>query len=362
MLTGLVGLCGLTHMDITYKKILIIKPSSLGDIIHALPMLSALRKQYPDSWITWVVKNEFKELLVGNPLLNEVVTLDHGFSGWWSVARVLRKRAFDVAIDLQGLFRSACLTWYSGAPERVGFAAAREGGAWFYTSRVRIPGDDVKPWRLVDVHAVDRNLAVAKHLGADLERPAIDLPLLFEEKEEASRWLRDVGISPEDRVLVIAPGGRLPIKRWPMERFASVAKLLHQNEGMKIIVVGAPSDLDGSASFRATLGDQFINLIGKTRLSQLVTVIDRADLLIANDSAPIHLAVARQTSVLAILGPTNRNATGPYPFGKERVLDHSLPCSPCGKRHCHNPCYMECLTSISVEDVLREARDMLLVT
>ena len=115
-------------MDIEYKRILIIKPSSLGDIIHALPTLAALRKKFPDSWIAWVVKEEFSEILVGHPMLDEVITLDRGFTGWWVVARTLRKRGFDIAIDLQGLFRSACLAWWSGASERIGFAAAREGG------------------------------------------------------------------------------------------------------------------------------------------------------------------------------------------------------------------------------------------
>ncbi len=309
-----------------------------------------------------MVKKDYEELLVGNSMLSEVLTLDRGFTGWWSVGRKLRKRGFDVAIDLQGLFRSACLTWWSGAPERVGFAAAREGGAWFYTSRVRIPGDDVKPWRLLDTHAVDRNLALTRSLGADLEDASFELPSLSEDRKITDKWLEDSGISSKDRVVVLAPGGRLPIKRWPVERFAKVAQWLLQKEGVKIVVVGAQADLEVSATIQSLIGDQFVNLIGKTRIGQLAAVLDRADLLIANDSAPIHLAVARQIPVLAILGPTNMKATGPHPFGRERVLCHSLPCSPCGKRVCHNPRYMECLTSISVEEVFGAAHDMLVTT
>ena len=341
------------------ERILIIKPSSLGDIIHALPALDSLRKRFPDSWIAWVVKREFQDIVVDHPMLNEVLTLDPGVRGWWALAKKLRKGEFDLAIDLQGLFRSASLTWWSGASERVGFAAAREGGRWFYSSQVRIPGDDQIPWRLLNVHAVDRNLAIVRHCGAPAERPHFEFPPLHQDRQSIAVLLKAEGVSPENRLVVIAPGGRLAIKRWPVERFVQVAQSLIQDEGVKIIVVGALSDLECSRHLEALPEEKCINLIGKTGIGQLVALLDRADLLIANDSAPIHIAVALQTPVLAILGPTNRNATGPYPFGREQVIARSLSCSPCGQRQCHNSEYMECLRSISPEEVGCAAQGLL---
>jgi len=347
-------------MEASYKRIVIIKPSSLGDIIHALPALAALRKKFPDAWIAWIVKNEFKELLVGHPMLNEVLPLHSGFGGWWSLARELRQKGFDLAIDFQGLFRSACLAWWSGAPERIGFFEAREGGNWFYSSRIRIPGDDQKPWRLVNVHAVDRNLALARHLGAKTDQVKFVFPPLIADRTSLTALLKEVGILPEDRLIVLAPGGRLLIKRWPPERFAELAIILLQNyEDIKIALVGAASDWEIGLTIEKIAGKGCINLIGKTRIGELIALLGQAQLLIANDSAPVHIAVACQTPVLAILGPTEPRATGPYPFGGERVMVHPLPCSPCGQRQCQNSRYMECLTSISAEEVGKAAQDML---
>src|SRR5437879_12302523 len=142
-----------------YSSILIIKPSSLGDIVHALPTVAALRRRFPSAKITWLVKREWAAVLEGNPYLDEVLALDLSPKGWPSAIRAVRAGRFDTVVDLQGLLRSALLGWISGAPARIGFANGREGSPWFYTGRVPVPSPSM--------HAVDRYLLTAKYSGDD---------------------------------------------------------------------------------------------------------------------------------------------------------------------------------------------------
>src|SRR2546421_1192609 len=137
-----------------YSSILIIKPSSLGDIVHALPTVAALRRRFPSAKITWLVKLEWAAVLEDNPHLDEVLALDLSPKGWPAAIRAIRAGRFDTVVDLQGLLRSALLGWITGAPVRIGFANGREGIPWFYTERVSAQ----RP----SMHAVERDLLTSK--------------------------------------------------------------------------------------------------------------------------------------------------------------------------------------------------------
>ncbi|MGZ8380979.1 MAG: glycosyltransferase family 9 protein, partial [Nitrospira sp.] len=155
-------------------RILLIKPSSLGDIVHALPVVSAIKTQWPGSHLTWVVKRQWADLVERAEGIDRVWPLDMTVSSWIREGLALRAQRFDLAIDLQGLFRSGVLTWLSGAPTRIGFANGREGSPWFYSDRVPV----IDP----DVHAVDRYLSVAAALGASPpDKPRFEFKLLKED-------------------------------------------------------------------------------------------------------------------------------------------------------------------------------------
>ena len=342
------------------NRILIIKPSSLGDIIHALPALAALRSRFPDAWITWLIKKEWAEILDGNPNLNEVLPVNFDLMQWPSLIHTLRRKDFDLVIDLQGLLRSAFLAKLSGAPIVVGFAKGREGSPWFYSHRVTLPIPKGTSWRLWDMHAVDRNLFVAKYLGASLTAPQFWLPNHDHDRKIICEWLHESGVKESDRLVAMAPMTRQAIKNWPVERFIQVAQSLVKFDQVKVLLIGT-RDVGVSRLFERALGSRLVNFMGKTRVRQLSLVFDRVQLLIANDSAPLHIAAARGTPIVTIFGPTNPRATGPYGFQHgPNLLTYSLPCRPCGERVCRNAKPLECLTSISVQKVVSQAEEILL--
>src|SRR3989475_9396731 len=201
----------------SYSRILIIKPSSLGDIVHALPTVASLRRRFPSARIAWLVKREWAAVLEGNPHLDEVLALDLSPKGWLSAIRAVRAGRFDTVLDLQGLLRSALLGWISGAPVRIGFANGREGSPWFYTERVPVPSPSM--------HAVDRYLLTAKYLGADPgEVKPSEFPLPHDTQGEArvEVLLGAAGGQAGATLVAMNPSARWDTKRWPLESFAAV--------------------------------------------------------------------------------------------------------------------------------------------
>ncbi len=346
-------------LKINPERILIIKPSSLGDIIHALPTLAALRARFPKAWIAWLVKQQWAEILDGHPCLNEVVGVNFEVSKWWGIVRLLRNKKFDLVVDLQGLFRSAFLAKLSGAAVVVGFAQGREGSPWLYSHCVDLSIPKGQSWRLWNMHAVDRNLAIAKCLGAECETPEFCLPSDEDDHKFVNSLLKSSGVTDVDCLVAIAPLTRQIIKNWPLDRFVQVAQTLAEMDDVKILLLGT-EDQVVSQLFESALGSRLVNLMGKTRVRQLSVIFDKVQLLITNDSAPLHIASARGTPLVTIFGPTNPEATGPYGMQPgSHLLTHALSCRPCGQRTCQNEHQLECLTSISVRDVVAKAESIL---
>jgi len=335
-----------------FARIVLIKPSSLGDIVHALPTLSALRRRFPKAHIAWVVKREWAEVLEGNHDLNEVVAVDLTTArGWWTAIRAVRAGKFNLAVDLQGLFRSALLGWISEAPAHIGFAEGREGSTWLYRYLVQ----SSEP----SLHAVDRYLLIARSLAAPMEPVGPASFPLPADPETAARMAALVaermGDGAGDLVLV-NPSARWATKQWPPESFAAVADELSRR-GMRVALIGAPGDAPigeevlrhmHSASLNVAAP---LNLIGQTTLKELIAVLRLARVVVTNDSGPMHLAAAVGTPVVALFGPTDPAKTGPYGSG-HIVLRSGLPCSPCVSRDCGNPVTMECLTTIRPQQVI----------
>ena len=341
------------------KNLLIIKPSSFGDIIHALPVVGALRTVLPDAKISWLVKSEWAELLEGHPDLHEVISVDFCVRSWRSFIATVRARAFDCVVDLQGLFRSSLVARLSGAPVRVGFAGGREGSPWFYTHRIRLPNDSNTAWRLLDMRSVDRNLEAAKLFGASTDDPQFVLPRWDHDRAAINQLFADAGVSRHDRLIAMAPISRQAMRNWPVERFVEVAAALVKHKDVKIVLVGSPDNRPVVGPFSRALGPALVDLVGKTRIRQLSLVFDRVGLLIANDSGPIHMAAACRVPVLACFGPTNPNVNGPYGAGHMTMVSSATACRPCGLRQCHNAHYLECLDAITVGDVVGQAQRML---
>ncbi|HEU4684692.1 MAG TPA: lipopolysaccharide heptosyltransferase II [Nitrospira sp.] len=330
-----------------YRRILFIKPSSLGDIVHAMPTFAVLRRLYPSAHLTWLVKREWAEVVDRIAGVDQVWPVERGARGWLSQVPSLRARRFDAAVDLQGLFRSAAMAWLSGAEERIGFANGREGSPWMYTTRVAVPA--------ADLHAVDRYLLVAQAMGAPIERPEFAFRIPVSDDEEVDRLLSRHGMKRGDRWVAVNVSARWPTKRWPAASFATLADRLHQEAEIPMIFIGSPGERADVAAVIGSMRRPAVNLAGAMSVGLLPAFLRQAALLITNDSGPMHIAAAVETPIVALFGPTSPARTGPYGSGHS-VLAHKIPCSPCFSRTCANSVPLACLTATTPTQVLDHIR------
>lgn len=322
------------------RRLLLIKPSSLGDIVHALPTFQALRRRFPDAEISWLVKTQWAGMLERVEGLDRIWRVGPSLSEWLSVIGRLRRYGFDLVIDLQGLFRSGAAAWLTGCGTRIGFANAREGSPLCYTHRIAVPSPEV--------HAVDRYLSVAHALGCIPAAPVFPVAPSEADREVVRTLVSRAGIVRGDRWVAMHVSARWATKRWPLEAFTMVAQRLRR-EGVPVALIGSAGDQADARHVAERSGA--VDLSGQTSLSVLPALLQAAACLVTNDSGPMHVAAAMGTPVVAVFGPTSAVRTGPY-GARHRVLSVPLPCRPCFSRTCRNPVSMECLTSIAPEQVL----------
>jgi len=341
-------------------KILIIKPSSLGDIIHALPFLKAVKDRFPDASIDWVISKNLRGILEDNPLINELIVFDK--DSWKSIKNIpktsrdisrlrktLKSRNYDIVVDLQGLLRSGLMSLSTPSPLRVGFADAREGSRFMYNKKVAVNGI---------THAVDKNLEIAKAIGAAAERAEFPLSIDDNSRSKVKKLLGDI-----KEYIVILPSARWSSKRWPHENFAALISKL----SIPCVIAGSGADREIclkiikniTGTGQTIKQPKVINLCGETSLKELAALIEGARAVVSNDSGPMHIAAALNRPVVALFGPTDPSKTGPYGWQKNqylKVLRTGISCSPCFKKRCKEPI---CMTEISVEMVFDKLREYL---
>ncbi|RUL89534.1 glycosyltransferase family 9 protein [Tautonia sociabilis] len=326
------------------RRVCLIKPSALGDVVHALPVLSALKGRWPGASFSWVINRGLVGLVEGHPELDEVIPFDRagaargaaGLARFGRFLAELRQRRFDLAIDLQGLFRSGLMAFATGARVRVGRRDAREGASAFYSHRVGSGS----------IHAVDRLLDLASAFGADISRPRFGLPI----REEDRRWASLELAGLPRPLLVLNPGARWVTKRWPPVHFAEVARRAAQAKGAGIVVVGAAEDRPLTSEIVATLdlaGVAALDLSGRTSLTGLAAVAAESDVFLSNDTGPLHLATAAGARVVAVFTCTDPAKTGPYGPGAI-VLRTGIWCAGSCIRRCDR---MECMRELSPDRV-----------
>lgn len=339
-------------------KILIVKPSSLGDVVHALPFLKAIKTAFRDAQITWVISKSLKGILEGNLLIHRLFEIDK--ESWKKPSRIpkttqeiinlvktLRSEHFDMVIDLQGLLRSGLITFFSHSPLKIGFQHAREGSRLFYNKKIPVNGD---------LHAVDRCLEIAKFLNAQTER--VEFPLHVDDaaQQEVKNLLGTIS-----DYIVIVPSARWETKRWDPENYGSLVSKL----ALPCVITGSRSDKKIIQQVVSSSDGKGINLCGKTGLKELIALLSGARAVVSNDSGPLHIATALGVPVVALFGPTDPKKTGPYGWsegpvrGKNRnikVIKSSFPCSPCFKKKCNDPL---CMSRIRVETVLGAIQEYL---
>jgi lipopolysaccharide heptosyltransferase I len=301
-----------------------VKLSALGDVVHALPVASAVKHAWPAARVTWVIERRVADVLSGHAAVDAVVEVDT--RGWrrarraGEVAQALRQmgalrrrlRALDadVALDLQSLLKSAVLTLATRAPRRIGFTArcSREPlSALFLTDRVT-PSPDAR-------HVVDQYLALLAPLGVRAPA-AVDFGLAIDAVAETrvEELFDAMGLKRQGRLVVINPGAGRGDKRWPVDRFRALAQRLVQDAKAAVLVVWGPGEQEAARAI-AGAGDAQPVLAPPTSVTELIAILRRASVTVAADTGPLHLAAALRTPCVGLYGPTSATRNGPYGRG-----------------------------------------------
>lgn len=348
--------------DREFERILIIKPSSFGDVIHALPVLNGLRHRFPNAKISWMVANSCAGLLEGHPALDEIIRFDRKHYGrlgrswrasvdFFTFVKDLRARRFDLVVDLQGLFRSGFLAIATGSLDRIGFANAREFGWIFYNHRVRVSNPEM--------HAVERNYLFGRQLGFADVPIEFKLPVRADARESVRQLLKEHGVNGGEAYVVAGPGTRWETKQWPVEHFAAALSSIAGRHGLPIVLTGMAEEREIVDRVAAATTGRVVNLAGRTSLPQLIALIDGCRAALMNDSGPMHLAAALNKPLVAVYGPTSAARTGPYGRG-ENVMRLDLPCAPCYlKKLADCPHGHRCMRELLPETVAAEVSRVL---
>ncbi|HYN08223.1 MAG TPA: glycosyltransferase family 9 protein [Vicinamibacterales bacterium] len=352
-------------------RILLVRPRLIGDVILTTPAIRAIRRRFPDAEILYLVESLAAPVVASNPHLTDVLVVEYR-RGWdrfrddVRMARALRARRIDVAIDFHGGPRSAWLTWASRARVRVGYDI--RGRMWMYTRVVRRPRGAgprhsmLNQWDLLA--AVDPALAAPPTPEAD----RVEMPVDASARASVDRRLAALGVGRGDRVVVLHVSARNPFRRWPETAFAQVAAgLVRGQRDRWVVVVGGPSDRDaagrvmteahglaGADAARIVPGEGW-------SLAEMRAVMDRAALFLGGDSGPMHIAATSDVPIVALYGPTVPDQWKPWrPTALRTVAVDAgpLPCRPCDQRSCI-PGDFRCLMRITPESVLVAATGVL---
>lgn len=301
-------------------NVALVRLSSLGDVVHALPAAAALRAGLPGARLTWIAEAREAALLRDNPVVDEVVAVD---TRRWRRARRpvalaeaagalaglrerLRRAALDVVVDLQGTLKSGLLTAATRAPLRIGFAArhCREPLAALFTNRRVAP-----PARAQ--HVVDQNLALLQPLGVAGGPPIFSLPRDSRAEARADAILAEAGLKARDRLVMVTPGAGRPDKRWPAERFGALARHLAER-GAAVLVLWGPAEQGAARTVARAAAPARVVLAPPTDVGELTALLRRASVVVGADTGPLHLAAALGTVTVGLYGPTRAARNGPY--------------------------------------------------
>jgi lipopolysaccharide heptosyltransferase II len=341
-------------------RILLVRLRLIGDVVFTTPLLRALRRQYPQAHLSYLVEPLAEPVIRANPHLTEVIVaprrggiaraIDDLARAWR-----LRRERFDVAIDLHGGPRAAWLTWASGAPTRIGYSTP--GRSWMYTHVVPRPAD------LGPTHSVVKQWALLEPLGigpCDPARDAVEMPGNRAAAARVEQRLADAGIDASNPLIVLHVSAGNPFRRWPAESFAAlVVELARRDPERRFVLTSGPSDADAARAIaehaRQRLGHRGDAVThGQFEVEELRALAERAAVYIGGDSGPLHIASTTETPVVALFGPTLPGRSMPWRDARwfaEAVDAGPLPCRPCRQRTCA-PGDFRCLTRIAPERVV----------
>lgn len=339
---------------LTPKKILVIKFIAIGDAVVSIPTLRALKKSFPQSHLAVLITPRVKEVMEGCPYLDEIIYYDilgkdKGIRGLFRIIRQLRKKKFEVVVELDLYYRiTTLISYFSGIKNRVGFDLPGQAREKLYTLSVHYP---------VESHEVEAYLEAAKKIGADISNKELEeIWVSDEDKEYVTNFLTIEGIEEKDFLVGLHPGtgqSAATPRRWSSEKFGKLADWIVKQYGAKVIFTGLSSDVELINESIKFMRSKPIVAAGKTNLKQFAEIARRCVVFVVADTGALHVAAAMKTSVVGIYGPNTPKKWGPY--GKGHIAIYKdLECSPCTKVHlgqiskCRKPI---CIEKISLEEV-----------
>lgn len=318
-------------------RLLIVRMSALGDIVHALPVLSAIREAWPDAEIDWLADARYASVLdLVEGIAHRVVVRP----GYLKALSFMRARGYDLALDLQGLIKSATAAWLSGAARVIGFETSvlrESSAAWFYSETVPVA---------TGAHIIQKNLSVVPALG--IERPGQPrFPFVLPSSAAADQVSSDAASRGSGRFVLINAGAAWPNKRWPADRFGALAQRIHETHGLPSYVLwGRGEESLADAVVAASRGAAV--RAPETSLGDLLTLSSRAALMVSGDTGPIHFAAAMRTPVVGLYGPTWPERNGPWD-PEDVVVSRASECVCHHKRQCLRG--VMCLDAVTVDEV-----------
>ncbi|MFN3396450.1 MAG: putative lipopolysaccharide heptosyltransferase III [Thermodesulfovibrionales bacterium] len=367
----------MNHPFTDIRRILVIKLRHIGDVLLASPVFRALKETFPEAEVSILVNYGTEEVLSGNPLIQEITTFDREikkapfikrYTEETRFLREIRKRRFDMTIDLTGGDRAAILSFLSGARYRIGWESRKGliGKRHLYTHLFRPDGSK---------HMVLQNLDVVRHFGIDTEDRSVNFFIPDEARDFVKEVFRKNNIQPlaisHQPIVHIHPTSRWLFKCWKDEYMAEVIRWLIDME-TTVIITSSPDrkEIERAKNILSLCNlvktahpSQIINLCGKTTIKQLAAISEASDLFLGVDSAPMHIAAAVDTPVIALFGPTGAYSWGPWDNSKggrskvkglrskHMVIQRDWECVPCGKDGCNGTKISRCLEDIKPEEI-----------
>ncbi len=331
------------------KNILVVEVNWLGDVLLTTPAIKAIKKAYPNCHLACMVLPRVREVLDGNPDVDEIIIFDEKGKHLKIFPRIkfiieLRRKKFDAAFLFHRSLTRTLITFFAGIKQRIGYSTLKR--RFLLTRKIPSPAGGM--------HRSDTFSGLVESFGVKVKDRNCDFFVPEKSRAHIREFLKKEGVSDNDFLAVINPGANWNLKRWPRESFAEISDRLVEYFNAKIVISGSEKDIGLAADISNLMKAKPIILAGKTTVKQLGALMERADLVISADSGPMHLAAAVSKNLIALFGPTDPKITGPRGKANTIIIHKSMGCKiPCYESDCRDNV---CMGAISVEDVLQEVR------
>lgn len=343
------------------QHILIVRLSSIGDVLHCTPVARTLKEAYPTCHLTWVVGQGPAEVLQGNTDIDDLYIWPRerwekavrsrrwreAWQLWGELKTGLKARNIDIVLDVHGQFLSGMVAAASGAPRRIGLSHTRELNSLFMTEQA--------PLTSTDVHVIQYYLSILRPLGLEQTNYHMTLVPTPEAIKFADEFLYSQGIQAGEKIIAINPSTTWPAKNWPPEYFAAAAAKLQANG--RILLCGGPGDRALADTIKAAVGAPIIDAVGQTSLQQMAALLARCHALLVGDTGPLHMALALDIPTVSIFGATPPERYGPLTPG-HIVLTGKETCPPCHKHNCRHQ-DLRCLRSVTPDAAVNAIRQLI---